>query len=57
MNKKIIEIWNEVEDDFPAKSTEFLLAVTCDRYQQFYGREIDNGDVAAALAEHAGSDK
>jgi len=52
-DKRICEIWDEIEDDFPDKSTEWLMAATCERYLLLYEREIDNGDVATALhAEH-----
>lgn len=56
MNKQIVEVWNEVEDDFPDKSTEFLMAMTCDRYRERYGRDIDNADIAGALFEVAEAD-
>lgn len=49
MNEIINDIWDELEDDFPDKSTEFLMQMTCDIYRQRYGKEIDHGHVAAAL--------
>lgn len=51
MNARIVEIWNEVEEGFPDKSTEWLMQYVCDTYQQRHGKEIDHGDVAAALFE------
>lgn len=49
MEKDIIRIWGEVEDDFPTKSTEFLMTMVCDRYEIETGKRIDHGDVAETL--------
>lgn len=51
MNERINDIWDEVETDFPDKSTEWLMSFVCDVYFQRYGSEIDHGDVAGALCE------
>lgn len=50
-NATIVEIWDELEGEFPEKSTEFLMQMTCDVYQQRHGQKIDHGHVAAALGE------
>lgn len=50
--KRIMETWDEVEDEFPDKSTEWLIQMTCDRYTIKYGKEIDNADVVSALADN-----
>lgn len=46
----IREIFEEVEEDHPDKSEEWLYAMTIDVYRQRYGKKIDNGDIAYALA-------
>lgn len=48
----IIELWDQAEDDFPDKSTGFLMQIVCDRYKMVHRQEIDHGDVATALYEH-----
>lgn len=53
MNKQINEIWDELEEMYPNKSTEWLMTLTCDLYQERHGQEIDHGDVALALFEEA----
>lgn len=49
LNTKIWEIFEEVEEDFPSKSMEFLFQMTCDRFKERYHKEIDHGDIAWAL--------
>ncbi len=55
-SKRICDLWNEIEDDFPDKSTEWLMAMVCDHYLTQYGHEIDNGDVAEALYQESLND-
>ena len=44
------ELFDEVESEFPEKSTEFLLEVTAERARQMGIKpNCDSGDVAAAL--------
>lgn len=50
LNMKIREVFEEVEEDFPSKSTEWLFQMTCDRFMERYHKEIDHGDIAWALA-------
>lgn len=50
LSMKIREVFKEVEDDFPKKSTEWLFAMTRDRFWDLYKKEIDDGDIAWALA-------
>jgi len=49
-DKEILRIWDEAEEDFPDKSTEWLMQYTCDMYVGQFGKEIDHGDVAVALS-------
>jgi hypothetical protein len=48
-NAEIVAAWNDIEDAEPDISTEQLFARVCDHF----GHAIDDGDVAAALAEAA----
>lgn len=47
--RKIAELFDEIEADFPSKSDEWLIAMTCDRFLQAEGHEINNADVCEAL--------
>lgn len=49
--KRIGECWDEAETIGPDKSTEWLMQMTCDLFEQRYGRSIDHGDVAEALGQ------
>ena len=46
-NREIVEAWNQIEDMEPEISTEQLFSRVCD----YFNHEIDEGDVAAAIAE------
>lgn len=46
---KIRSIFDITEEDFPEKSTEFLMELTCQKAQSIYGMRIDHGDVAEAI--------
>ena len=46
----IRDIFEEVEEEYPNESEEWLYAMTIEVYRQRYGEEIDNGDIAYALA-------
>lgn len=46
---RIEAIWDEIEDAEPDISTERLMATVCERASLESGREIDAGDVSAAL--------
>jgi hypothetical protein len=56
LNQRILAIWDEVETEFPYKSTEWIMETVCaDLYLRSGGRTvIDHGDVSAALAAHQG---
>ena len=45
----IRDLWDEIEDEFPDKSTEFLMQMVCDRGHIMYRWDIHHGDVADAL--------
>ncbi len=49
MNTRILALWNDLEEDFPDKSTEWIMSMVCDQYDMLYNSEIDHGDVAEAL--------
>jgi len=40
-DERILAIYNEVEDEFSDKSTEFVFQMTADRANVEYGRVID----------------
>ena len=46
--KDIRAIFDQVEEEFPDKSTEFLMEITCQRAR---GMDLDHGDVAEALQQ------
>lgn len=46
---EVNRIWDELEDEHPNASTEWLLQMTCDLYREFHKVEINHGDVAHAL--------
>jgi hypothetical protein len=48
-DKRIEEIWNEIEDTEPDISTERLMAMTVERINMETGKEFNCGDVAEAL--------
>lgn len=48
---RILTIWNLVEADFPDKSTEFLMEMTCQRFRMQHGKYIGHDDVATALTK------
>jgi hypothetical protein len=50
-NMNIRELWHDIEDEFPDKSTEFLMQMVCDRGHFMYNWDIDHGDVSTALVE------
>jgi hypothetical protein len=47
--QRILVLWDIAEEEFPDKSTPFLMQIVCDRYLNQYHHEIDHGDVAEAL--------
>lgn len=49
-SENIRQLWGEIEDEFPDKSTPFLMQMVCDRGRLMYRWDIDHGDVAEALA-------
>ena len=49
--RRIADIWEELDDSQP---TERLFALTCDRASAELGCEVDDGDVAEALAQRNG---
>lgn len=52
MNKQLIcEIFDELEQQNPSKSTEWLLCMTADKYNIRCFALIDNSDVAGALCD------
>ncbi|XAI96649.1 hypothetical protein [Synechococcus phage Ssp-JY38] len=53
-NREIAKLFDEIADDHDEKSTIWLMQMTCDRWYQAHGEEIDHGDVATALAEQQG---
>ena len=55
-NERICRLWDDAEDDFPDKSTEFLMQIVCDRYCMETNQDIDNADIAVALAEAEDND-
>jgi len=49
---RIKEVFNETENDFPDKSTEFVLEITAQRcVERKIKRDCDAGDVAEAIDE------
>jgi hypothetical protein len=42
--REIMAAWGQADDDFPEKSTEFIIAIICDRMG------CDHSDVIDALA-------
>ncbi len=47
--ERIRNLFESTEEDFPHKSTEFLMEVTCQRANDAFKMNIDHGDVAEAL--------
>jgi hypothetical protein len=47
--ERILQLWDEVDEWFPDKSTEFLMEMVCDRFRLMYHQGIDHGDVSTAL--------
>ena len=41
--REIMLAWEQADDDFPDKSTEFIISIVCDRLG------CDHGDVMSAL--------
>ena len=39
--KKIMAAWVEADDEFPDKSTEFIISIVCDRCMCAHGDVID----------------
>ena len=48
--KLVKTTWDLVEEEFPDKSTEFLIEMTAQRVRLCYGRIIDNADVCEAIS-------
>ncbi len=49
--ERIRILFDSAEEDYPQKSTEFLMEVTCQRARYAFKMEIDHGDVAEALTK------
>lgn len=52
--RRVADIWEELDDGDASQPTERLFALVCDRASSELGREVDDGDVADALAERNG---
>jgi hypothetical protein len=48
----VAQTWNTIEDADPDISTERLMAMTVERVSAETGRDIDSGDISAALQRH-----
>ena len=46
--KALMQAWEDADDDFPSKSTEFIIAIVCDRM------DADHCEVIDALAAENG---
>lgn len=46
---RICAIFDELDEEYPDKSTPWLFAMTIDGYRLLYEKEIDDGDIATAL--------
>src|ERR1019366_1336266 len=49
--RKVVAIWNAIDDEEDDVSTERLFALTCDCASQQLGVTIDDGDVSDALVK------
>jgi hypothetical protein len=47
--ERILQLWDELDEEFADKSTEFLMEMVCDRFRLMYHQGIDHGDVSTAL--------
>ena len=47
--QQIAAVFEDVEICHPNKSTEWLIAMTCDVFENDFGHRIDNSDVCEAL--------
>jgi len=52
--RRVADIWEELDDGDASQPTERLFALVCDQASSELGREVDDGDVADALAERNG---
>lgn len=49
--QNILACWQNAEQDFPDKSTEFLMEIACQYYHVMTKRRIDCSDVADVLVK------